>query len=621
MASLRSLGLHTPTGLQYLIAEHILPEEPSEEQYHWETYNDHEAGDEEVLVTDYCVVYSRGGFVQKVFRFEIEQQKVVQAILTWFPADDIPPFVRSHDQEFRQNTRGGITPDFSGDATAQSKNVAEASSAAGSAQEHRPSQQSRNDFRTRRSRALVVFLKLQAHVFFLAGSTHVVNLPFEVERAFAAPRGLILQRKLPVSENVAPTPVLPQVPQNSFFSQSQSQSQFRTRLSASFVGASQRLSSSFNVSRGSKGPRAASKNTQFFADLLRDSKITTTDELPRLFSFTDPLSEMGLVVTTPLRPTSSLTGNGASTGDFVSLEKAEEVLFVSKGSEVPGNSEVTDSPLIVVVTVNYDTAMYSVWYASYVEPRRVSSIRKRQPKPAGNKMRRRSSYVPGTGTTTPGLRTRDGLRESMGGAAVRSKTVPTYAGISKVKPSSGSQSVEEALASQLDPDYDLPGQPAKESRRVSSLLSRADLSTSFDKTAFQDLATQRANLGTSFGAHGRRGHSYGGYNDRRSLDAYPVAKFRASTSGSMLRLSFGEASIDETSETHDMDGDTELFDIDDTLEDSFLDDLDSFALYEPIDGLKKEFVMLKFAEIPIGAQVSALRFGSQQERHPFQVLH
>ncbi len=31
------------------------------------------------------------------------------------------------------------------------------------------------------SRALVVFLKTQAHIYFLSGTSHVVHMPFEVE--------------------------------------------------------------------------------------------------------------------------------------------------------------------------------------------------------------------------------------------------------------------------------------------------------------------------------------------------------------------------------------------------------------------------------------------------------
>ena len=49
---------------------------------------------------------------------------------------------------------------------------------------------------SRKSKALVVFLKTQAHVYFLSGTSHVLHLPFEVEYASAAPDGLIIQRKL-----------------------------------------------------------------------------------------------------------------------------------------------------------------------------------------------------------------------------------------------------------------------------------------------------------------------------------------------------------------------------------------------------------------------------------------
>ncbi|KAK5011904.1 Anaphase-promoting complex subunit 1, partial [Cryomyces antarcticus] len=70
MAEITSLGIHTPTALPYLIAEGVLPQEPAEDQYTWETYEDggdEVYGEEEVLWTRNCVVWSQGGVVRKVF--------------------------------------------------------------------------------------------------------------------------------------------------------------------------------------------------------------------------------------------------------------------------------------------------------------------------------------------------------------------------------------------------------------------------------------------------------------------------------------------------------------------------------------------------------------------------
>ncbi|OCL08030.1 negative regulator of mitosis [Glonium stellatum] len=585
MASLRSLGVHKPAALSYLVAESILSEDATEEHYTWETYNDDNSekyGEEEVVTTDYYVVWSRGGVVRKVFNFEVEEEKIVQAILTWFPSDEDPTpdtqaqkgVINGGNEKLRASLTQGTQPTTDPNDTSQYAPPVPAEG---------------------RSRALVVILKSQAHVFFLSGSTHVVNLPFEVERAFPAPRGLILQRKIPQSEIIPPTPVLPPAPQNSFLS------------SQSFSQPHRRFGSSFTTARQCKSLKPGTTNALFLEDLIKNSTSSATDGLPRLFSFTNPLSELGLVVNVVTSPDrgSLLAVNNSSHRRLEPVEKAEELVYVSVQNEVYFDRECGDKPLILVVTANYETNSYTIWNASYIEPKSISSAaRRRHSTLPASKVRRRSSYgptAPGTGATTPALRARDGMRESFGGVA-RSKTVPASfnANSTQSKDKAPNQTAEDALASQLDPDFDLSRQP-KESRRVSSLLSRAELSTSFDRSAFQDLATHRTSMGASFGGNSRRGQSFGGYADRNSFGGPSQPRNRASTPGSISRTSFGGASVDDT-----------LEDIMD--EDSYdtLDDYDEFGdifasggyggafEQEPMNGLRKELVMNKIAETPIG---------------------
>src|ERR1700760_2648230 len=87
MASARSLGLHTPSALSYLVAESLLPPDPSPNLYSWETYTDG-GSEEELLCTRTCVVWSRGRIVRKLFSFDVEQESVHHAVLTWFPAHE-----------------------------------------------------------------------------------------------------------------------------------------------------------------------------------------------------------------------------------------------------------------------------------------------------------------------------------------------------------------------------------------------------------------------------------------------------------------------------------------------------------------------------------------------------
>ncbi len=107
--------------------------------------------DDELLVTPRCVIWSRGGLFRKSYKFDSGSEPVSQAVLTTFPS--VGPL-----------TAKSVKGSQGGDGGSQ------------------------------RERAIVVFLKTQAHVYFLSGTSHIIHLPFEVESASAAPNGLILQR-------------------------------------------------------------------------------------------------------------------------------------------------------------------------------------------------------------------------------------------------------------------------------------------------------------------------------------------------------------------------------------------------------------------------------------------
>ncbi|KAF2121815.1 negative regulator of mitosis [Lophiotrema nucula] len=593
MATLRSLGTHKPAALQYLIAESILTDESTERDYTWETYHNGGAEDpiDEVITTPYHVVWSRGGLVCKIFNFEVEQEKVVQALLTWFPTEE-PSSAGSPTSAGGDYKQNGISNTFLTQGTQPATDPEGAIPQAPRTVEGT-------------AQALVVFLRSQAHVFFLTGATHVVNLPFEVEKAFPAARGILLQRKIPRVEPVPATPQLPSAPPNSFLTNTQSflsqtfQQSFSHSLSQSFAQPHRRHGSSLGASKQSKPLRVS--NALFIEELVKGTTMPSTDGLPRLYSFTDPLSELGLVVSvvTGNERESMLTTNGSGHRRLEPIDKDEEIIYVSPQNELQFDRTGNDKPMLLVITANNETNVFTIWSAAYLEPKSISASRKHHTSHSAHKLRRRSSYgptAPGTGATTPALRGADRVRESFGGA-VRSKTQPPSFTVSQGKERLTDQAVEDALASQLNPDYEASRQP-KESRRVSSLLSRAELSTSFDKSAFQDLATQRTSIGgsfnASFGASQRSRHSLG--NDRTSFGGFSQ-RHRASTPGSMTsRMSLGGASVDDTLEDI-MDEDTF-----DTIEDyDELDDLfsphESGFDQEPMNGLRKELVMTSVTEI------------------------
>ncbi|ETN41309.1 uncharacterized protein HMPREF1541_03244 [Cyphellophora europaea CBS 101466] len=149
MATVRSLGVHEPTALPYLIAEGTLPSDPSPETYRYHSYltksrNDSELVEEEILIADSCVVWSKCGVIKRVLNLSIEDDSVLQAFTTFFPKDDLGS--EGPNREYEE--------------------------------------------------ALVVVLKSQVHILLVSGDSHLLPLSFEAQSAFACPNGFLLQRRV-----------------------------------------------------------------------------------------------------------------------------------------------------------------------------------------------------------------------------------------------------------------------------------------------------------------------------------------------------------------------------------------------------------------------------------------
>ncbi|KAL6709532.1 Anaphase-promoting complex subunit 1 [Coniothyrium glycines] len=608
MASLRSIGIQKPAALQYLVNEGILTPDSTERDYAWAMYPAEGSSGrvDEVVTTQHHVVWSRGGVVRKVFSFEIEKERVVQALLTWFPTQD-----PSHGSS--ETAAGAV--EYS--ANSQSKSFL--TQGTQPATDPNAPEETTPPLIEGRSRALVVLLKSHAHLFFLSGATHIVHLPFEVDKAFPAARGVVVQRKITPPRPVPQSPQLPTAPPNSFLTNNQS---FLSQtFSQSFTRPSRRHGSSIGPNRLSKARHSTSSSNMYLDDLLSPAASSNAEALPRLYSFTDPLSQLGLVVNVVATGGRDgfLTTNGPSHRRLEAIDKAEDILYVSPHNEVLFDRTGNDKPLLLVITANHETNVMTIWSAAYLEPKSISTSRKPHMHLPTTKARRRSSYgatAPGTGATTPAARGIDRVRESFGGAP-RSKTQPpSFNDTSQTKERLSDQAVEDVLASQLNPDSELLRQP-KESRRVSSLLSRAELSTSFDKSAFQDLATSRNSLGgsfsASFGASQRSRRSLG--HDRTSFGGFSQTRHRASTPGSVTsRLSLG-ASIDDTLEDV-MDEDTfDTIEDYDELDDLFVP-LDSKMESQPGDGLHKELVISVIAEVPVTQYLKSGMFALSNPSDP-----
>jgi anaphase-promoting complex subunit 1 len=299
MADVTSLGVHTPTGLPYLINEGILPADPKKELYQWDTCTfagDNGPVEEEILASKDCVVWSQNGVVRTVYRFDLEGEHVRRAVLTRFPKENgslqngVGSSIKSTGQpteHFGKSLRRSVAPVLATSGHGQ----------------HRSS--TRNT-RHETSRALVVLLKTKAHVYFLAGSHHIVDLPFEIESAYAAPRGLILQKKIKFKDVSDPSsPKNPRAPNNSFFS-------FQAQPSASFLRSPTFKRSFLGSQPVRPSPLGGNSNTNdwlsgLFSTVSGSSDQAGASDAVRLYSLTSPFLEVGVVTESLQQPKPRIT--------------------------------------------------------------------------------------------------------------------------------------------------------------------------------------------------------------------------------------------------------------------------------------------------------------------------
>ena len=596
MASVISLGSHQPTGLSYLVAEGILPSDPAEDLYHWQTISQgqgHGSSDEEELInTKYCVIWSKRGVIQRVFRFEIEGEAVTQAILTRF---DYPSARKDTHRRVNSVEPHNLRSLSSGTNLAYNVQANKFTTTARTNSETLllgTPQNSLNQHEKYEDRALVVVLKTQAHVYYLSGPSHIVHLPFEVEAAFPLPHGVILQRKLTPKTSLAPTPMLPSVPANSFafsqFGSSQSQSQAdATNVRNAF--------------------HTASSVETLLDKLIKETSSSSSHDLPRLFYLMDPLSEIGVVVAhSSLNVRNRRRGPDISKPIPILPDTGEELLYLSCEDELLLNHTETrqKAPLILAVTINRETATYNLWTVTYVDNESTVKRRSQQKRTAsGTLSRRRSSYGHslGTGTTTPAARSFASARESFG------VPVPLIPNASQNSHAGNDSFAEDSLGLQLDPAFENPAVPARSSRRVSSLLARSDLSRSYDQSAFSDMV----------------GGQIGGSSKKRGPSAMNY--------GPRLATGLRNGSVQPHVPNYDMGSSTNSNTMHQPLSDDLLEELNgsqelnkstTSKLHEPTRGLRREVIFTKLYTIPISkldSRISTTNTGTLTKHKIFTV--
>ena len=563
MASTRSLGLHEPSAVSYLVSEGILPPDPSQDQYNWTTCVDDNGltgpVDDELVWTKHCVVWSRAGMVKRVFRLDPEKEDIRHALFTQFAAGHVKRSV--HDNTGNTTFKHLRTVGAGTNARA------------GQGKRHGPESKSTSSDSTldlhgdarvavvtphqvneKMSRALVVVLKSQAHIFFVAGTSHTIPLPFEVESVFATPRGLLFQRKIPEDN---PGPPHPTAPPNSF-------------LTSSLFDP--RASQTLDIPPAPTKGKRSSLNLSAPRSSTWAPKSNSGSDLPRVFSLIDPHSEMGLVVTSQSSQglSSSVNSTKRRPSGLDVLDPADEIVYISPKDELSSSSQISkNGPLILVVTTNTTTGLHTVWTARYRDDEHGSSAKEKARRyTEGTQSKRRSShYGIATGATTPAARP-SAARESFG--PWTENKVSSQQTESKNDP-------EEDLVSRVAQDFGDVGVPLKTSRRVSSLLARTDLATGQDRITFSDLATgtqsstaPHGGLRQSIGAGSMRGSF--GFNPRASLP--PATGSVYSTAGSFI-----DAPVDRLLEELNND----------VLSEGF----ENIALRESASGLPEELLLTK----------------------------
>lgn len=590
-----------------MVTEGLLPPDPPENLYQWQVLPDEAVSkegrdaeaEEEILFTDHCVVWSRGAVVQRVFRFEVEGEVVTQAIFTNFNDNGTSKNTRlaSSCEKPEVYSHGSIVEKESHQERSRAVPLRERSGFL--INETNGNERQRYSWTHAsekpayspyfQGRALVVVLITQAHVHFLSGASHIVHLPFEVDVAFPCPQGILLQRKVYTDKESSETPKKVSVPPNSFTS---------TYLGLSSPVESLKMHDAFRdlpKPTGSKGHSVFSPR-----DLRNISNGRTDTRLPRFFTMRDPLAELGIVVEVSIsavrNPQTHEDAAALHLSDFLDLR--ENLLYISANDELRGHRREPSrpAPCILAVTQNLETSLMTIWAVKDTFARPDLSSQGRHNLPPGSKSsRRKSSYGQGigTGATTPVFRGHIAGREIGGVSISRGQ-----ASIDDVLTESFPEAVDE-LASNLD--------LGKSSRRISSLLARADLSTSHDISAFTELANGHASISGS-----RRGPSLDVHSSRIKFESDArSANFLPARSLKNI------GSTNDPSEYHQPSIVDEMDTREPVEETTHVEGVD---LCEAVRGLRKEMIFTKLQSIPMNGRSSSSKSDKPRKHRRYKIF-
>ncbi|KIV83699.1 hypothetical protein PV11_05701 [Exophiala sideris] len=346
-------------------------------------------------------------------------------------------------------------------------------------------------------RGLVVVLKTQAHIFLLSGDGYVIPLSFEVESAFPIPSGFMLQRKLAEDE-----------------------------LQSQVAPVQQDLSTinetTTTIGGNSSRPSLILPERQPWTMKADSGK---NRGIPRTFSFTQVMSELGLVVCSSVR-------RGEPLNECKALPKSEKIVFVSHSADLNLSGRQDQPHACLALTLNEKTFMFTVWRIGSDVATEERDGDKRWAK-ARSSLRKSSNIHKRDGGNGPQPSRRAGdLRESLGPPGQHFSEASPF----PVKQEQESFLVDD-LATQLGPEFGDVGVQTRSARRISSMLARTDLGSAADRTTFNDIAMGHSGR-HSLNRAVRRGESLGGVNDRQSFGLRRRSSFPTNTSAFSGATSF-----------------------------------------------------------------------------------
>lgn len=337
---------------------------------------------------------------------------------------------------------------------------------------------------TPEERGLVVVLRTQAHVFLLSGDGYVSPLSFEVESAFPFPLGFLIQRKLGEDEISGSSVEPPQI---------------------------QHDLSTINETLTSLGG-SSSRPSLILPERQTPTMIrSNANGMPRTFSSTEVMSELGLVVWSPNR-------KGEALEECNALPRSERLIFVSRHGEF-GPFRKSKRPICMALTLNETNSTFTLWHVSpnVVAERHQNRRRKEDTAKSRTSLRKSSNIY---------ARDPSNLRDSLAGSGQHYLEGASF-------PSQEDQKLSQAddFVSQLGDEFGGAGVQTRSARRVSSMLARTDLGAGTDRNTFNELAKGHAGR-QSLNRTSRRGESIGGFSDRQSTGFRRRSSFPAN--GSIL---------------------------------------------------------------------------------------